>query len=94
MLEKSFGLLFYLREQRHADKGAMYIYLRITVDGLSRDLSVKRTWSTARWSRGIEPIDSNYKSLFNIILSPDKMMLTSLKTYLYNAFKHFYTNPI
>jgi integrase len=50
MLEKSFGLLFYLRKQRHADKGAMYIYLRITVDGLSRDLSVKRTWSASRWS--------------------------------------------
>jgi hypothetical protein len=50
MLEKSFGLLFYLRKQRHADKGAMYIYIRITVDGLSRDLSVKRTWSAARWN--------------------------------------------
>ncbi|TFF37650.1 phage integrase SAM-like domain and Arm DNA-binding domain-containing protein [Mucilaginibacter psychrotolerans] len=52
MLEKSFGMLFYLRKQRHADKGTMYIYLRITVDGLSRDVSVKRTWSAARWSAG------------------------------------------
>ncbi|WP_394800126.1 hypothetical protein [Mucilaginibacter roseus] len=42
MLEKSFGLLFYLSKQRHADKGEMYIYLRITVNGTSRDLSVKR----------------------------------------------------
>ncbi len=50
MLEKSFGLLFYLRKQRHADTGAMYIYLRITVDGVSRDLSIKRTWPASRWS--------------------------------------------
>lgn len=50
MLEKSFGLLFYLRKQRHGDKGTMYIYLRITVDGVSRDVSVKRTWTSSRWN--------------------------------------------
>jgi hypothetical protein len=42
--------LFYLRKQRHADKGAMYIYLRITVDGTPKELSVKRSWDPARWN--------------------------------------------
>jgi integrase len=50
MLEKSFGLLFYLRKQRNTDKGLMYIYLRITVDGQPRDLSVKRSWPASRWN--------------------------------------------
>jgi hypothetical protein len=49
MLEKSFGLLFYLRKQRNVEKGLMYVYLRITVDGQSRDLSVKRSWPASRW---------------------------------------------
>lgn len=50
MLEKSFGLLFYLRKQRNDEKGLMYIYLRVTVDGVTRDLSVKRSWPPSRWS--------------------------------------------
>jgi hypothetical protein len=50
MLEKSFGLLFFLRKQRNADKGLMYIYLRITVDGISKELSVKRSWDPSKWN--------------------------------------------
>lgn len=36
MLEKSFGLLFFLKQPRNYVDGAMYIYLRITVDGEAR----------------------------------------------------------
>jgi integrase len=50
MLEKSFGLLFFLKQPRNYEQGPMYIYLRITVDGVSKELSVKRSWLPARWS--------------------------------------------
>jgi site-specific recombinase XerD len=50
MLEKSFGLLFFLKKQRNADNGQMYIYVRITVDGIAKELSVKRFWDPARWN--------------------------------------------
>ena|ERR1700744_1987564 len=50
MLEKSFGLLFFLKQPRNYEgTGPMYIYLRITVDGLSKELSVKRSWEPTRW---------------------------------------------
>jgi hypothetical protein len=50
MLEKSFGLLFFLKQPRNYEAGPMYIYLRITVDGVSKELSVKRSWLSSRWS--------------------------------------------
>jgi integrase len=50
MLEKSLGLLFFLRKQRNSEKGLMYIYLKVTVDGTPKELSVKRSWDPARWN--------------------------------------------
>lgn len=50
MLEKSFGLLFFLKQPRNYEQGPMYIYLRITVDGVSKELSVKRSRLPAKWS--------------------------------------------
>ncbi|MBD1367542.1 site-specific integrase [Mucilaginibacter sp. ZT4R22] len=50
MLEKSFGLLFYLKQSKTQKKGPLYIYLKITVDGKSVELSSKRKWETAKWS--------------------------------------------
>jgi integrase len=50
MLEKSFGLLFFLKQPRNYDGGSMYIYLRVTVDGIPKELSVKRSWPPSRWN--------------------------------------------
>jgi hypothetical protein len=50
MLEKSFSLLFFLKQPRNYDGGSMYIYLRVTVDGIPKELSVKRSWSPSRWN--------------------------------------------
>jgi integrase len=50
MLEKSFGLLFFLKQPRNHEAGPMYVYLRITVDGVSKELSVKRSWLPSRWN--------------------------------------------
>jgi integrase len=50
MLEKSFGLLFYLKKPKDYQNGAMPVYLRITVDGEEKELSTKRCWEPARWN--------------------------------------------
>lgn len=50
MLEKSFGLLFYLKQSKNQKKGLLYIYLKITVDGKSVELSSKRKWESAKWN--------------------------------------------
>jgi site-specific recombinase XerD len=49
MLEKSLGLMFFLKHPKNYEKGDKYIYLRITVDGISKELSTKREWDPARW---------------------------------------------
>ncbi len=50
MLEKSFGLLFYLKQTPSYKDDQMYIYLRITVDGTSKELSTKRLWFVSKWN--------------------------------------------
>lgn len=49
MLEKSWGLLFYLKKPKRYTKGPRYIYLRITVDGVPKELSTKRKWPPEKW---------------------------------------------
>jgi len=50
MLDKSFGLHFYLKKPKNYVKGVIPIYLRITVDGIPKELSTKRTCDPARWN--------------------------------------------
>ena len=50
MLEKSFGLLFYLKKPKNYKKGDIPIYLRITVDGVPKEISTGREWDAARWN--------------------------------------------
>jgi integrase len=49
MLEKSFGLLFYLKKPKGYKKGPVPIYVRITVDGDEKEMSTKRSWEPSRW---------------------------------------------
>ena len=51
MLEKSFGLFFFLKQPKNQKSDERYIYLRITVDGISKELSTKRMWNSARWDQ-------------------------------------------
>jgi hypothetical protein len=50
MLEKSFSILFYLKKPKGYEKGAMPIYVRITVDGVPKELATKRTCEPNRWN--------------------------------------------
>ena len=49
MLEKSFGLLYFLKQTGNEPK--KYIYLRITVDGHPAELSTKKQWWENRWDQ-------------------------------------------
>jgi len=49
MLEKSLGLLFYLKKPKDYKNGPVPIYLRITVDGVEKEMSTKRSWEPSRW---------------------------------------------
>lgn len=44
MISKSFGLLFYLKKPRGYVKGEFPIYLRITIDGALKEMSIHRSW--------------------------------------------------
>jgi site-specific recombinase XerD len=54
MLDKSFGLHFYLKKSKTYEKGTIPIYLRITVDGIPKELSTKRTCDPGRWNSAAE----------------------------------------
>ena len=50
MLEKSFGLLFFMRKPKNYTSGLLPVYLKITVNGQPKEISTKRHWNPARWS--------------------------------------------
>jgi hypothetical protein len=50
MLEESFGLLIYLKKPKNYVEGPLPLYLRITVDGNVKELSLNRSWEKNRWN--------------------------------------------
>ena len=53
MIPKSFGLLFYLKKPRGYVKGERPIYLRITMDGVMKEMSIHRNCDPGRWDSRI-----------------------------------------
>jgi len=53
MISKSFGLLFYLKKPRGYVKGECPIYLRITMDGVMKEMSIHRNCDPSRWDSKI-----------------------------------------
>jgi len=50
MLEKSFGLFYYLKQTKNQKEQRRYVYLRVTVDGECREISIKRQWIPGLWN--------------------------------------------
>lgn len=50
MLDKSFSLLFYLKKPKNYVTGAIPIYIRITVDGIRKEISTSRHCEHGRWN--------------------------------------------
>ena len=53
MLEKNFSLLFYLKKQKNYLTGPMPIYMRVTVDGIPKEISIGRKWDSSRWNQKV-----------------------------------------
>jgi len=49
-METSFGLLFYLKKSNNFREAEVYIYMRITVDGHSAEISTKRKCKPENWN--------------------------------------------
>jgi hypothetical protein len=50
MLEKKFGLLFFLKQPKNKEEDNRFIYLKITVDGKAVELSTKRRCELSKWN--------------------------------------------
>ena len=66
MIEQSFGLLFYLKKPAGFVKGEVTIYLRITVDGQSAELSTKRKCDPLRWNQHAERMTGSKDTVKNL----------------------------
>lgn len=53
MLENSFGAIFFLKTPKK-NEIQRTVYLRITVDGIPKEISTKRKWDVARWNQKSE----------------------------------------
>ena len=51
MLGNNFSLLFYLKKPKNYTQGAMPIYLRITVDGVVKEICTSRKCDPKLWSK-------------------------------------------
>ncbi len=51
MLEKSLGISLFLKPTKNQNLTYKYVYLKITVNGISRQLSIKRKWLSERWNK-------------------------------------------
>lgn len=53
MVTKRFSLLFRLKKPRGYEKGAMLVYMRITVDSERTEISANREFDPARWNKKV-----------------------------------------
>ncbi|MFC3161605.1 Phage integrase SAM-like domain-containing protein [Chryseobacterium arachidis] len=54
MLESSFGVNFFLKTPWKKYDQLRFVYLRITVEGVSKEISTKRKWNIVRWNQKME----------------------------------------
>lgn len=66
-MEKSFGLQFYLRKSKFDKEDERAVYLRITVNGETAEVSTKRRCDPLKWNAGAGRLDgkSDYAKLIN-----------------------------
>ncbi len=87
MLEKSFGLTFFLKSPSKKKVTCRTIYLRVTVDGISKEISTMMQWELNRWNQKIERASGSKedaKSL-NYFLDSIVLSITKLRTELHSS---------
>lgn len=51
MIENSFGLFFFLKQPKNQKSDERYVYVRVTVDGIAKEISTKRMWQLSKWDQ-------------------------------------------
>ena len=101
MLEKSFGLLFFLKQPQNYKSGPMYIYMRIKVDGIIRELSTKRLWEPSRWNakaakatgnkEDVKTLNTYLETLRTKVYDAKRILLDTNKVVTAEAIKNFFS---
>ena len=60
-MNKTFGLLFYLKKSKINSSGLVPIYLRITIDGIRTDISSKRFIDADKWNNKAQKVTEHAK---------------------------------
>src|SRR5690606_36293764 len=85
MLERSFGITFFLKTPKKK-VNHRYIYLRITVDGATKETSTKRKWDIKRWDQRSERAIGSKEDArtLNYFLESTVTKITQYRTELLN----------
>ena len=85
MLERSFGITFFLKTPKKK-VNLRYIYLRITVDGTTKETSTKTKWDIRRWDQRTERAIGTKEDArtVNYFLESTSMKVTQYRTELLN----------
>ena len=65
-MNKTFGLLFYVKRAKIDNNGKAPIYVRITVDGIRSELSIKRSIEIERWNTEAGKVKGNTEEVKSI----------------------------
>lgn len=86
MLEQSYGLTFFLKSPREKSRTIRLVYVRITVDGISKECSTKRQWDVTRWNQKEEKAIGTKEDAkeLNFFLDSFKTKINSYRTELLN----------
>jgi len=89
MLGNNFSLLFYLKKPKNYKQGAMPIYLRITVDGIVKEICTSRQCDPKLWSKKGEKATGRTEECreLNHYLSTLRMKVFEVKRLLIEAHK-------
>lgn len=86
MLEQSYGLTFFLKSPREKSRAIRLVYVRITVDGITKECSTKRQWDVTRWNQKEEKAIGTKEDAkeLNFFLDSFRTKINSYRTELLN----------
>lgn len=73
MIEKSYAVMFFLKTARKRESLRL-IYLRITVNGISKEMSIKRKWDVNRWDQKKGKATGNRQDALSLNYFLDSLM--------------------
>ena len=85
MVNKTFGLLFYLKKPKNYQKGPLPIYMRLTIDGKRAELATKRVCDDPfKWNTSAGRMAGNKEAVRTL-----NAHLDILQGRLYETYKDF-----